>query len=142
MAFPHTGGTIGPFAEMQSIRYGRCYGFSYRRLHDVPGDFSLHILAIITLLRLDNINLHTANLFPPGKSFLSGPFEWQNRSLSGMSDICGLVVNNLSHGCQGICRHESSANFMDRYDPKLICDAGTSLVSMRGHSVNLIVKWN
>src|ERR1700751_5567068 len=133
MAFPHTGRTIGPFAEMQSIRYGRCYGFFISQTARCSwGDFSLHILAIITLLRLDNINLHTANLFPPGKSFLSGTFRWRNTSFSGMSAICGLVVNNLSHGCQGICRHESSANFMDRYDPKLKCDAGTSLVSMRG----------
>jgi hypothetical protein len=46
--------------------------FSYRTLHDVPGGFSFHAIAITALLRLDNINLHTANLFPPAqKLFLA-----------------------------------------------------------------------
>jgi hypothetical protein len=70
MRFPQTDGTIGTFAEMQSIPYGRCCGFFiWHTARFSWGDFSFHEIAVTALLRLDNINLHTADLFPLGKSF-------------------------------------------------------------------------
>jgi hypothetical protein len=62
------------------------------------GDFTFHEIALTVLLRLNNINVQTADLFPPSKSFLLGAFAWaKNTSFDGDEcSVCGLVLNNLS----------------------------------------------